>query len=124
MKSCGNLTCSLFNANVLKSTKGLIKKKKTTNTIQDPTVIQHQHIIFIIISKQIKSVLTFCNYIQILQTHNYNSDLIAIMTHHKGVGITPASVTFRLPNKQMQSVVYVQKCRDWKWPRPKSRVPA
>ena len=27
--------------------------KKTTNMIQDPTVNQHQHIIFIIISKQI-----------------------------------------------------------------------
>jgi len=34
---------------------------------------------------------------QILQTRNYNSDLIAIMTLQMGVGITPASVTFRLP---------------------------
>jgi len=32
-----------------------------------------------------------------LQTRNCNSDLIAIMTPQKGVGITPASVTFRLP---------------------------
>ena len=32
-----------------------------------------------------------------LQTHDYNSDLIAIMTPQNGVGITPASVTFRLP---------------------------
>jgi len=29
--------------------------------IQDPTVNHHQHIIFIIISEQIKSLLTFCN---------------------------------------------------------------
>jgi len=29
--------------------------------IQDPTVNQHQRIIFIIISKQIKSLSTFCN---------------------------------------------------------------
>jgi len=35
--------------------------KKTTNIIQDPTVNQHQHMIFIIISKQIKSLSTFCN---------------------------------------------------------------
>jgi len=48
--------------------------------IQDPTVIQHQHMIFSIISKQSKSLWTFCNYIQILQSHNYDSDFIAIMT--------------------------------------------
>ena len=54
--------------------------KKTTNKIQDPTVNQHKHMIFIIISKRIKSLSTFCNQIQILQSHNYNSDLIAIMT--------------------------------------------
>jgi len=65
--------------------------------IQDSKVNQHQHTIFIIISKQIKSLSTFCNAIQILQTHHYNSDLIAIVTPQKGVGITPASVTFRLP---------------------------
>ena len=53
--------------------------------------------IFIIISKQIKTIVDIFNYIQILQTHNYNSDLIAIMIPQKGVGITPASVTFRLP---------------------------
>jgi len=47
--------------------------------IQDPTVNHHQHIIFIIISKQIQ-LSTLCNQIQILQTHNYNSDLIAIIT--------------------------------------------
>jgi len=29
--------------------------------IQDPTVNQHQHMIFIIMSKQIKSASTFCN---------------------------------------------------------------
>jgi len=29
--------------------------------IQDPTVNQHQHMIFIIISKQIKSLSTFYN---------------------------------------------------------------
>jgi len=29
--------------------------------IQDPTVNQHQHMVFIIIHKQIKSLLTFCN---------------------------------------------------------------
>jgi len=34
---------------------------------------------------------------QIHQTHNYNSDLITIMNPQKGVGIAPASVTFRLP---------------------------
>jgi len=65
--------------------------------IQDPTVNQHQRMIFIIISKQIKTIVDIFNYIQILQTHNYNSDLIAIMIPQKGVGITPASVTFRLP---------------------------
>jgi len=35
--------------------------KKTTNLIQDPTVNQHQHMTSIIISKQIKSLPTFCN---------------------------------------------------------------
>jgi len=35
--------------------------KKTTNMIQDPAVNQHQHTIFIIISKQIKSLSTLCN---------------------------------------------------------------
>ena len=35
--------------------------EKTTNMIQDPTANQHQHVIFIIISKQIKSLSTFCN---------------------------------------------------------------
>jgi len=59
--------------------------KETTNMIRDPTVNQHQHMIFIIINKQIKSnqiksLSTFCNEIQILQSHNYSSDLIAIMT--------------------------------------------
>jgi len=29
--------------------------------IQDPTVDQHQHMIFIIISKQSRSLSTFCN---------------------------------------------------------------
>jgi len=29
--------------------------------IQDPTVNQHQHTIFIIVSKQIKSLSKFCN---------------------------------------------------------------
>jgi len=65
--------------------------------IQDPTVNQHEHMIFVIISKQIKCIIDIFDQIQILQTHNYNSDLIAIMTPQKGVGITPASVTFRLP---------------------------
>ena len=55
MKSCRNLACSLFNANVLKSTKGFILKK-SINIIQDPTVDQHEHMIFVIISKQIKSL--------------------------------------------------------------------
>ena len=48
------------------------------------------------------------------------------MSPQKGVGMTPASVTFRLPdelNKQMQSVVYVQKCRDRNVPRPKRPRP-
>jgi len=65
--------------------------------IQDPTVSQHEHMIFIIISKQIKSLSIFCNYIQVLQTHNYNSDLIAILTPQNVVDKTPANVTFRLP---------------------------
>jgi len=34
---------------------------------------------------------------QILQTHDYNSYLIAIMMSLKAAGITPDSVTFRLP---------------------------
>jgi len=29
--------------------------------IQDPTVNQHQHMVFVIICKQIKSLSTFCN---------------------------------------------------------------
>jgi len=49
--------------------------------LQDPTVDQHQHMIFIFISKKIKSLSTFfCNQIQILQSHNYNSVSIAIMS--------------------------------------------
>jgi len=36
-------------------------KKKNTNMIQNPTVNQHQHMIFIIISKQTKSLSTFGN---------------------------------------------------------------
>ena len=40
--------------------------EKTANMIQDSTVHQHQHMIFIIISKQIKSLSTFCNEIQSL----------------------------------------------------------
>jgi len=39
----------------------LFNLKKTTNMIQDPVVNPHQHMIFIIISKQIKSSPTFCN---------------------------------------------------------------
>jgi len=35
--------------------------KKPTNMIQDPPVNQHQHMIYIIISKQVKSLSTFCN---------------------------------------------------------------
>jgi len=35
--------------------------EKTTNMVQDPTVNQHQHMIYIIISMQIKSLLVFCN---------------------------------------------------------------
>jgi len=35
--------------------------KKNTSMIQDPTVNQHQHMIFIIISKQIKLLSTFCD---------------------------------------------------------------
>jgi len=54
MKSCRNLICSLFNANVLKSKKGFISKKNL-NVLQDLTVNQHECMIFVIISKQIKS---------------------------------------------------------------------
>jgi len=36
--------------------------------------------IFIVISKQIRLLSTFYNLIQIIKTHNYNSELIAIMT--------------------------------------------
>jgi len=35
--------------------------KKTANMIQDPTGNQHQHMIFIIISKQVKSLSVFRN---------------------------------------------------------------
>jgi len=35
--------------------------ENTTNMIQDSTVDQNQHMIYIIISKQIKSLSTFCN---------------------------------------------------------------
>jgi len=35
--------------------------KKTTNMIQDPTVNQHQRMIFIIISKQIQSLFDIFN---------------------------------------------------------------
>jgi len=35
--------------------------------------------IFIVISKQIKSLPTYYNWLQILQTNNYNSELITIM---------------------------------------------
>jgi len=103
MKSCRNLTWSLFYTNLLKSTKGL----KTANMIQDPTVNQHQHMVFIIISKQIKLISTFCNEIQILHSRSlhYNLYLIAIMAPQKGVGITPASVTFRLP-----IIISINKC--------------
>jgi len=39
--------------------------------------------IFIIISKQIKLLATYCSEIQILQSHKYNSDLILDMTPQK-----------------------------------------
>jgi len=35
--------------------------QNTTNMIQDPTVNQHQHMIFVIISNQIRPLSTFCN---------------------------------------------------------------
>jgi len=54
--------------------------KKTTNMIQDPTVNQYQHMIYISINKQMKLLSTFCNQMQIVQNHNYNSDFIAIVT--------------------------------------------
>jgi len=41
----------------LKSTKGFISK--ATNMIQDAIVNHHKHMIFVIISKQIKSLSTF-----------------------------------------------------------------
>jgi len=50
MKSFGNFPWSLLNANVPTSTKGFIKK----NSKLDLTVNQHQHMICIIVSKQIK----------------------------------------------------------------------
>jgi len=50
MKSCRNLICSLLMQTCLHRRKVLFKK--TTNMIQDPTVNQHQHMIFVIISKQ------------------------------------------------------------------------
>jgi len=55
MKSCRNLTRSHFNANVLKSTRRLfilkkLQKLQTWSKIQQ--LNQHQHMIFIIISKQ------------------------------------------------------------------------
>jgi len=50
---------TFFYANVLNQRKA--EFPKTTNMIQDPAVNQHQHMIFIIISKQFKSLSTFCN---------------------------------------------------------------
>jgi len=50
MKSCRNLTCQRFIANVLESTKTLIYKN--ANVIQDPTVNQHLHMIFMLILLQ------------------------------------------------------------------------
>ena len=72
-------------------------------------------------------IIDIFNYIQILQTHNYNSDLIAIMTPQTGVGVTPASGPFACLyshlNKQMQSIVYVQKGHDRNVPRLKWLIP-
>jgi len=71
----------------------MILFKKTANMIQGPSVDQHEYMIFVIIRKQIKSLSTFsikykyCNLIITIQ--------IAIMIPHKGVGVTPAGVTFR-----------------------------
>jgi len=70
--------------------------KKTTNMIYGPIVNQHERIIFIIISKQIKSLSTFSIKYKYFKL-NHNSDFITIMTPQKGVGITPASMTLHLP---------------------------
>jgi len=43
------------------SQRKVLWKKKTANMIQDATVNQHQLMTFIIISKRIKSLSTFCN---------------------------------------------------------------
>ena len=73
MKSCRNLICSHFNANMLKSTKDFIKK--TTNMVQHATVNRHEHMIFVIISKQIKSLSTFSiKYKCFKVINNYNSN--------------------------------------------------
>ena len=49
MKSCRNLACLLFNANLLQSAEGFMEKK-TANMIQDATVNQHQLMTFIIMA--------------------------------------------------------------------------
>jgi len=56
-KSCRNPICSLLMQTHLNQRKVLFKK--STNMIQDPTVNQHEHMMLVIISKQIKSLSTF-----------------------------------------------------------------
>jgi len=50
-------------------------KKNLINMIQDPTVNQHEHMIFVIISKQIKSWSTFSikyKYLKLIITSHIN----------------------------------------------------
>ena len=78
----------------LKKRKVLFKK---TANIQNPTVKISMSIWFSLSSASKKIIIDIFNQTQILQIHNYYSDLIAIMTPEKWVGTTPASVTFCLP---------------------------
>ena len=70
------------------------------------------------------SILNHFRHFQLnTNTHNYNSDLIAIMTLRKGVGkhqlAWHLACLYNNLNKQMQSVAHIQKCRDRNVPRPK-----
>ena len=67
-----NLTCSLFNANLLKSTKGFIQK--STNMIQDATVhFFHQQANLIIIDILQLNTNTHNSLLQFRFNHNHDS---------------------------------------------------
>jgi len=89
--------------------------QKSTKMIQDPVV--NQHMISIIINKQINSLSTFCNQIQIIQIHNYNGN--HDFWQGSWYNISERDIS---PAYKRRSVVYVQKCRDQNVPRPKYPV--